>query len=203
MIRSAPRPALIAAALIAALAGCLPGQGRQAPALGVTPGEPLLQITLPAQGARATLKRVGGNGAVETWQSGDGVSVSLRRGVVVATRGLGFDLMGADASQTLTALSGGGQSGPYRHQMRYLTGDNHSTYLSASCTLTRVGGRHEETCVTHRGRFTNLYFLDSAGQILRSRQWIATEIGYMVIEAAGDVPSRQESVESVEIVLEP
>lgn len=202
MIGSALRPALIAAALIAALAGCLPGQGRQAPSLGVTPGEPLLEITLPAQGARATLKRVGVNSDVETWQSGDGVSVSLRRGVVVATRGLGFDLMGADAGPTLAALSGG-PAGPYRHQMRYLTGDNHSTYLSASCTLTRVDGRHEEACVTHRGRFTNLYFLNSAGQILRSRQWIATEIGYMVIEAAGDVPSRQESVESVEIVLEP
>lgn len=202
MIRTAPRPALIAAVLITALAGCLPGQGRQAPALGVTPGEPLLQITLPAQGARATLKRVGVNGDVETWQSGDGVSVSLRRGVVVATRGLGFDLMGADAGPTLAALSGG-PAGPYRHQMRYLTGDNHSTYLSAGCTMAQAGGRHEETCITHRGRFTNLYWLDSAGRILKSRQWIATEIGYLEIESAGGASAGAKSSESVEIVLEP
>ncbi len=166
-----------------ALTACLPGQDRQAPALLVSRDEALMQIGIPKLGAQANLKRIGENQGVETWQSGDGVSVSVQQGVVVATRGLGFDLMAADVSPTLSAMAGG-DPGPYRRQMRYLTGDNHSRYLAAGCVMETRNGTFTESCKTHRGSFTNQYQGDTGDAILASRQWISPEVGYLEIKPA-------------------
>lgn len=148
---------------------------------------PVMQVQIPSRGANAELRRVAVNKDVETWWAIDNTSLSFQRGVLVATRGLGFDLMGADAQNTLTAIEGFGEK-TYRRQMRYLTGEHHSAYLNAACSITVVGPetidgqrlrRLEEQCQTRSNLFTNLFWLNESDQITRSRQWVSPKIGYL------------------------
>ena len=177
---------LLAALLATLLAACLPGRGRNDQAqLMVAPGETLLQLTVPGHGARSLMKRVGVNGTVETWMSQDRFSISLDRGVLVATRGFGFDMMGGDAGATLAALASPGE-GVYSRRMRYLTSDNHSTWIQAGCTMrlakAEAGDRHyREECQARQSRFTNHYWLDGNGRILRSTQWASFGTGLLEI----------------------
>ncbi len=159
------------------------------PPLTVQPGEALLFVAAPALQAQAPMKLVGSSNGVDTWMSADRYSVSLQDGVVVATRGFGFDLMGADAEATLRALAAPG-SGPYARQLRYLASDNRSTWTRAGCRVdfavdTSDANRMEEVCTTYSEAFTNTYWLGAAGQILQSRQWVSAEVGYLDIEFVG------------------
>lgn len=147
----------------------------------------VLRVEIPSRGARADLALVGTNGDVETWIAVDNISLSFNSGILVASRGLGFDLMGAGAESTLAAIRNG-QSGIYRRQMRYLTGDNRSTYLQAGCTMIAVGPdelggrsleRFEEECLARQHKFTNIFWLASNGEIVESRQWLSPENGYV------------------------
>lgn len=145
--------------------------------------EPALQVAIPALAARARLLRSGRNGDVDTWSSRDGISLSFQQGVLVASRGLGHDLMGADAARTLVALAEGG-AGIYRRKMRYLTGDYQSVWLAAGCSLQAAGGeggllRMEEHCRAGNLDFTNQFWLDRNDSIVRSRQWISPQLGYI------------------------
>ena len=156
---------------------------------------PKMQVEIASRGAQALLLRVAVNQDVETWLAADNISLSFRQGVLVASRGLGFDLMGADVNGTLAALQGQGVP-VYRRQMRFLSGDHRTTYLMAGCSLAvaegetggqtgseMVAGRQtrrlEEHCQAHRHEITNLFWVDGAGRILRSRQWVSPEIGYI------------------------
>ena len=174
--------------LILPLAACLPGsqEGNSRPPLSVEPGETLLLVAAPALDAQAPMKRVGNSGSVDTWMSADRYSISLRDGIVVATRGFGFDLMGSDAEVTLGAIAAP-DAGIYSRQMRYLTSDNRSTWLKAGCTMSPAAdssgaNRLEEACTTYANAFTNVYWLGASGQILRSRQWVSAEVGYLNID---------------------
>jgi hypothetical protein len=188
------KPFLFVASLCL-VSGCLPIADRMSeqPApthISVSPealSGPILSVQIPSQKATATLARVAINADVETWITADNVSLSFRQGVLVASRGLGFDLMGADAAGTLAALSGS-EAGIYRHQMRHLTGENHNTYLMAGCQMKDMGAeirsgqalhRLEESCVARDHEFTNLFWVDASGRILQSRQWVSPEVGYL------------------------
>lgn len=156
---------------------------------------PVMRIDIPSRNAKASLSRVAVNKDVETWLAVDNISLSFRQGVLVASRGLGFDLMGADAQGTLNAISGQGDE-VYRHQMRYLSGDNHSTYLMAGCSMKSIGTvvvdaqrlqRLEETCKARRNNFTNIFWLNGLGDIVQSRQWVSPEIGYIMTRVDQDL----------------
>lgn len=147
----------------------------------------VMQVQIPSRGADATLSLVAVNKDVETWLATDNISLSFRRGVLVATRGLGFDLMAADAQNSLNAIAGMGPE-IYRRQMRYLTSDNHSAYLTAGCSMSFAGSevvsgqslqRLEERCQAHSNLFTNIFWLNGSGQIVQSRQWVSPQIGYL------------------------
>lgn len=148
---------------------------------------PVMLVEIPSREASAVLVRVAVNKDVETWLATDNISLSFQRGVLVASRGLGFDLMAADAGNSLTAIAGEGPE-VYRRHMRYLNGEHHSAYLMAGCGMTFVGseaveGQHlqrlEEHCQTRKNQFTNTFWLNEAGEIDRSRQWVSPQIGYL------------------------
>ena len=140
----------------------------------------LLSVGIPARGAVATLVLVARNQGVETWQTGDNVSISLRDGVIVGTRGLGFDVMGAEVRPTLAALAGR-QSGEYTLSRRYLTADNHPESIMATCTMARSGaqGQFVEDCRADVGKFRNEYWLDGSGRIVQSNQWIGPQVQHL------------------------
>ena len=173
---------------VLALTACGPSPRQQAEmAAAAQPflSAPLIRAEIPARKATAVLRPVAQNGHVTTWQTLDQITLSFSDGVLVASRGLGDDLMGADAAPTQAALAGQAPE-IYRRQMRYLTGDNHSTWLTAGCSMKAVGAeaglsRFEESCKARNHTFTNVYVLDSAGRVVRSRQWLSPALGYVDI----------------------
>jgi hypothetical protein len=180
-----PLAALLA---LVVLAACQPSPRKQAEmAEAARPflTAPLIRAEIPARKATAVLRPVGQNGDVTTWQTVDDITLSFADGILVSSRGLGFDLMGADASLTRAGLAGQAPD-IYRRKMRYLTGDNHSTWLTAGCSMARAGveaglRRFEESCRARDETFTNVYLLDRAGRVASSRQWLSPQIGYIDI----------------------
>ncbi|MCB5410727.1 YjbF family lipoprotein [Pseudogemmobacter faecipullorum] len=180
---------LSAPGLIAALSLCLAGCSLSVsepktpawPELQVSAGEQLMVVVVPG-GGQALLKRVARNGTVETWMSQDRYTLSLDRGVVVASRGFTFDMMGADAEETLAALAAP-QSDPYSRRLRYLNGNEQSIWIRTECEVSRVSdqrGPHlQESCRGFTETYQNLFWLDKAGKIFASKQWISPEIGYL------------------------
>mgnify|MGYP003897263681 CR=1 FL=1 len=106
-----------AAARVAAITGLRPEPAAQAPALPTAalaegPGN-VLMVTLLGRNAVAAMTRAGSNNSVETWRTAKGVTLSFRDGILVASRGLGGDLMGANVDGVLAAiLRGTGTDSP-------------------------------------------------------------------------------------------
>ena len=98
--------ALIACAM--ALAGCTQsvpvGLTASQAALAAERGTPALQLGLLEQGVATTMRRISLRDGVSTWVSADGVTISTRGGMIVATRGFGSDVMGAEVAPLTKAL---------------------------------------------------------------------------------------------------
>jgi len=153
--------------------------------------QPALEVTILDRAAQARLDKIGQNGTVTTWASKDGISVSLDRGVLVATRGLGDDLMAAGAQPTLDALTG--KPGEYRRIYRFLDAEKHADYELMGCTMQTRGPetvadrpliRHQETCRTFTDSHTNIYWTDPVGRIVASRQWVSPLVGSLTASAS-------------------
>ncbi len=139
-----------------------------------------LVLDVPVFGVAAPFSLSGTNRDVDTYLTSSGVSVSLRNGLLVATRGLGFDLMTADVTETLVAL-GANEDRPVRIH-RYLDGDNQIITNSFVCSLERPDvDVIIERCVSTYLAFENTYNFDMNGGIIASEQWVSPQIGMIGI----------------------
>ena len=133
------------------------------------------------------------NGNRTTWVDSENNTVTLDNGVVVATRGLPRDLMGADVSQVWAAIRAGG--GNAQRTLEILTDrDQNSQQLlqsridaQGSDTVRRLrqeldSQRFEEICDGDGLQFTNIYWLNRNGVLLRSLQAISPDAGYLQID---------------------
>ncbi|MBY6059180.1 YjbF family lipoprotein [Leisingera daeponensis] len=158
-----------------------------------------IEVTIENRGATAYLTRAlerrdSHPGLVEVWRTQDNVSVALRQGMVIATRGLGGGLLSAE----VPAADGAG--GPARGGARRYTvraDGNGQRVLNMACSLHDLGpepveiveithpARHlQERCEGAGGVVVNDYWVDSrAGnlQVWQSRQWAGPETGYLRI----------------------
>jgi len=191
--RKMPATALAVGLALLLTAGCdrvsraleLTGTVAAVPPLPIGPAR--LRVTLPATGAQATLAPVAHNADVTVWQTLDGITLSLREGVLVATRGLGDDLMSADVDGTLAMLRGSNREAQYPHIRSYLDGEDRTVFRSFQCRQeagTGAGPARQvvEHCVSTDIEMTNTYWLDGAGKIVRSRQWVSPTVAYMETE---------------------
>jgi hypothetical protein len=184
------------AALVAALAlgGCdqtmraaLGSLDLTGKVVGVQPqliGDERLDVVIPARGARARLGPVARTGDVTVWQTLDGITLSMRQGLLVATRGLGDDLMSAEVDGVLALLRGAAGEGPVPHIRSRLDGEDRTEFRSYQCKrdagVPDAGLRRVEVlCISPQDRFTNTYWLNSAGTVIRSRQWISPALGHL------------------------
>jgi hypothetical protein len=155
-------------------------------------GPELLRVSIPTIEAQATLGPVARQGDVTVWQTLDGTTLSFRGGSLIATRGLGDDLMSADVAGRLEMLRnarGAEESGYYPHIRSYLDGEDRTVFRSYKCRhvpQAHTGAdpdgalrRINELCVSPTDRFTNVYWLDRSGTMVRSRQWISPKVQYM------------------------
>lgn len=143
-------------------------------------------------------RRDGDPGQIVVWRSDDNITLAMRNGVLIATRGLGNDILSVNAQVS------GDTPGPVRggeKAFHVRTRENKDLRLSLVCDLadlgpetieiveTRYGTHHlRETCeggvaggdADRPGQVINDYWVDTrAGLVWQSRQWAGPGIGYL------------------------
>lgn len=163
---------------------------------------PVVQINPESLGGsdflqRVTSRRDSGLGVVEVWKSSDNAQVFLRNGVVVGSRGIGGDIISADANVTIRALSAGAESNGIRTYV-ISDGDVTTTEYKFRCTVESVGDQNltlfnqgfrlhqmRESCIGGPGGdkvLRNDYWVQrSDGFVRKSRQWMGPRIGYFEV----------------------
>ena len=155
-------------------------------------GIPLLFIEKES-GQNGTLYLYPGSNTLETWLGADGATVSLNNGELVATRGLGNDLMGSIVPRATTLKERLGN--PYTKTIRFLTADDQNDDLSLECTVRQFHKSeqiiifekiHEvlkyfETCTNKNYVFENLFWQNSEGLTMMSKQFHSLSVGQLLI----------------------
>lgn len=163
--------------------------------LGLTPATlasvttPLQLVTLQRTGAQALIGPLGSNGGVDTWGTTDGQSISYRQGILVATRGIGTDLMSVVAPSLADVARG---AGSHNRVHFYTDGLDQTDRQAFTCTLSVAGTetisivqrgyvtrRVNEDCTGPMGTFQNSYWFDGGTYLRQSRQYVAKEAGWL------------------------
>lgn len=161
-------------------------------AIAANPGDILL-VTIMSRNAVAPLTKIAQNGDTVTWISPGKVSLTLKDDIVIATRGLNEDLMGATVTGVRAALAAGG--GTARRTHSYLNSEDQIVLRDVDCTIVETGPetiaaatgtreaiKYTESCTSNTAIFTNSYWLDQrGGNVVQSRQAIAPTTGFLQI----------------------
>lgn len=149
----------------------------------------LLRVSIISRDVTTLVPFAAQNGDKTTWISSDQISLSYKGGLLIGSRGLGDDLMGADVSGALTSLSAGGN---HMRTLDFLNGLDQIDRKSFQCETVQTGSElltifeisyqtdvFDETCVGESETFKNTYWRDADGVIWQSRQWISPMVGYL------------------------
>lgn len=149
-------------------------------------GAPQIWLTLPQRGVKFSMSLLEQDGPVTVWAAKDGSQVALRNGFLISTRGFGRDLMSAEAPSISTLTSG------QAHQRSYFDLDGTDTTIRHSFTCTVEAGdkasevpgtRHiVEACAAEIGTIRNEFWVDSAGSLRKSKQWVSQGVGYAAVD---------------------
>jgi hypothetical protein len=157
-------------------------------------GAPIMRVTIPNRGIDTLVSPRETKGDVTTWESAEGFTFTFRSGVLIATRGLGPDLMSAAVPSPGQLASGGATRRSY-----FYTWENDANQRrDYSCVaqnqgqqaVTIYGRSHAtrhivETCTRESGRLANEFWVEG-GSIRQSKQWISPLAGpgyfYRVID---------------------
>lgn len=137
-----------------------------------------------------TERRDDSPGRITVWRTEDDITVATRNGVVIATRGLGGDIL---SSSVQVAGDAPGPSGSGERVLMIRALDNQEVALAMTCEVEDLGpepveivelvhpARHlRERCEGGGGAVTNDYWVESrTGIVWQSRQWAGPVIGYM------------------------
>lgn len=153
-------------------------------------GKPILLVSSKTLGQTGFLTVSDAKGAVLTWATPDGATFTQRDGVLIQTRGLGFDLMSAQAPSVGQLLQTGT---PYERIYFFLGADDQGTRRTYTC-VTSPAGRETidvlarshatthvtETCTRNSGggKLTNEFWIEGS-TIRQSRQWVSSGLGYV------------------------
>ncbi|MFU8883648.1 MAG: YjbF family lipoprotein [Rhodobacterales bacterium] len=134
------------------------------------------------------------NGPYRTYATGTRQTMTLRQGIVTATRGAGDDLMSSDIKETLALLQSG-SGGQARRLMQFLDGEDRTIDLVLDCTITAglsapgnailaalPGRKMTEDCASGTISFRNSYHLDASGRVTASVQWLSSTTGSVVFQ---------------------
>ena len=161
------------------------------PAIEASGVETLL-VEIQGWGRTTAMPLVAVNGAKKTYESADGIAITLEGDVLVATRGLGADMMGAEVGQIRSLI---GQTGLSERTYEFLDGADRINVFKTPCAVTPVDpeeitflGRSYQTRKTFElcqaaggSRITNSYWHDAGGRIIQSEEYVAPGIGYLKI----------------------
>lgn len=147
----------------------------------------LMFVTVESDGRGTGFGRISSNGGTDTYASLDGITLAMRDGVLVSTRGLPPDLMSSQVPSARTIASG---DASYMRSYQILDGADQTQSLRYEChlrsegqeTLEIAGRRHatrviDEVCLGDGSVFENRFWIDRSGKIRQSRQWTGTSVG--------------------------
>ena len=132
----------------------------------------------------------------ETWISPDRLSLGMKDGVIIATRGFGNDIYAADVYGTLQALKAGDKNTITEHFITPLSGSSRVERRAFRCQVTKQSREpvplsssytadtdlFYETCRNGQMNFQNLFWVERETQkIVQSRQWISKETGELAL----------------------
>ena len=155
---------------------------------------PVLFVKLPS-GQNGTLTPYPGQGIGQTWLGADGATITLQRGVLMASRGMGDDLMGSTSSMPpWSEIKNKKQT--YSRALNHITGNNKIFNRTFRCEIQKSGkgdiikiwdvsfkvAIFEENCHYEGLKFKNNYYVDSKGLVRRSLQFHSNTIGSIKIE---------------------
>jgi hypothetical protein len=159
-------------------------------------GQPIILVSNASLKFGSLMAPFGGNNGVETWSSTSYQTVSLRGGVMVATRGFGPDLMSSVAPGIATIA---GAKGTTQRRYSYLDGADQPQTLEFTCTLAAAGRESievmalsfatrkvTEACAGPAATFTNEYWFDGSTKLRQSKQFLAPGLANMMIQKVID-----------------
>ena len=155
---------------------------------------PVLFVEL-GSGQNGTLTPYPGHGVGQTWLGADGATITLERGILKASRGMGDDLMGSSSS--MPAWSNiNKRTESYSRELNYITGNNKISNRIFSCDIKKTSNeeqieiwdlkfkvaKFEEKCSNSNFTFKNVYNVDAQGIVRRSSQYHSDTLGSILIE---------------------
>jgi len=132
----------------------------------------------------------------ETWISLDKLSMGMKDGMIIATRGLGADQLAGDPYQTLAALKAG-RNGITERFITHINGESQAETLAFRCSVTfqkqapvDLGGYtantdlYYEDCRNTQTKFRNFFWVERGSRkIVQSRQWISESLGSVALRS--------------------
>lgn len=155
-------------------------------------GTPLFIIQSKSLGLQDYFSTLGQNGDVVTWSTQSYKSISMRDGMIVATRGLGPDLMSSFGPTTAQVQRGKGTT-----QRSYFVNDaaDQGQRLDFDCHLKDAGTatisligkpystrRIDEACTGQSGSFVNSFWFDGRAKLRQSSQHLAMGIDNLLLQ---------------------
>ena len=155
---------------------------------------PILFVELPS-GQNGTLTPYPGKGIGQTWLGADGATIALDRGILIASRGMGDDLMGSFSSMPHW-LKIKHKSTGFSRELYHITGNNKISKQVFQCDIEKISdqevikiwdinfnlAKFEENCLNSSKKIKNVYYVDNQGLVRRSSQYHSETIGYIVTE---------------------
>lgn len=156
---------------------------------------PILRAVIPVRSADALLTITDTKGDTLTWATTDGSTFTQREGVLIQTRGLGPDLMSAEAPSAEALRTAGGT---HKRIYYFLGEDDQTTRRSYDCTVSEAEPedleiferkhtveKFTETCSRPQGSITNSFWFE--GPVIRkSRQLASGGLGFIDFERVID-----------------
>lgn len=155
---------------------------------------PVLFVELPS-GQNGTLTPYPGQGIGQTWLGADGATITMDRGVLKASRGLGDDLMGSTSSMPpWSKIKNKKQT--YSRELSHLSGNNKMLKRFFECNIQKSSKKEvieiwdlnfevftfKESCHNTVLKFKNTYYVDNQSVVRRSFQFHGDTIGSVIIE---------------------
>ena len=155
---------------------------------------PVLFVEL-ASGQNGTLTPYPGQGVGQTWLGADGATVTLERGILKASRGMGDDLMGSSSHMPPWSKINK-IKGTYSRELKYLTGNNKISKSVLRCDIKKTSSgelikiwgskfkvdKFEENCSDGSFTLKNTFQVDDQGIVRRSTQYHSDTRGSILIE---------------------
>ena len=155
---------------------------------------PVLFVELNS-GQNGTLTPYPGQGDGQTWLGADGATVTLEKGVLKASRGMGDDLMGSSSSMPPWSKINK-KTKTYSRELSHITGNNKISKRVFSCDIEKGSSEEqieiwdtnfevanfEEQCFNSSLTFKNTYQVDARGIVRSSLQYHSDTLGYITIE---------------------